>query len=287
MADTFARKAIGFIEQAAEKKNTPFFLYFATHGIHVPRVPNERFKGVSGHGTRADAICELDDTVGQVIAALEKKGLLDQTLVIFTSDNGGVMDDGYADFAPGDYQMNGALRGTKGTLFEGGHRVPFLARWPAKIKPGSESSALIAHLDMPATFAALTGVGLPAGACRDSINVLPALLGESDKGRSEFIAHNGGTKGPLMIRQGQWKFIQPGGGNYGAPAKPGEAPAASAPKSGEAAAAPKPAPAPKGFLFNLAADPSEKNNLIEELPDKRKELAAALAKAREAAQTRP
>lgn len=262
MADTFAKKAIAFLEVAAAKKDTPFFLYFATHGIHVPRVPHERFKGVSGHGIRADAIHELDDTVGQVLAALEKNGQLDKTLILFTSDNGGVMDDGYEDFAPGGYQMNAPLRGTKGTLFEGGHRVPFLARWPGKVKVG-ESAALIAHLDLPATFAALTGTAVPEGAYRDSVNVLPALLGESDKGRDRFIAHTGGTRGPLMIRQGDWKFIQPGGGNYGQAARGGET-----------------KPTPKGMLFNLGNDLAEKNNLVEQHPDKAKELGDILTKER-------
>lgn len=269
MADHFAKKAIGFIEKAAAQKDQPFFLYFATHGIHVPRVPNERFKGVSGHGTRADAICELDDTVGQVIAALEKKGILDNTLVIFTSDNGGVMDDGYEDFAPGDYKMNAPLRGTKGTLFEGGHRVPFIARWPSKIKAGTESAALIAHVDMPASFCALTGAEMPQEGCLDSLNVLPALLGESHVGRTQFIAHVGGIKGPLAIREGNWKFIQPGAGQYGKAAQGNET-----------------KPAPKGLLYNLTTDPAEENNLAEQLPDRVHELSETIQKAREAGRTR-
>ncbi len=263
MADTFAKKAVEFIGRATAKKDAPFFLFFATHGIHVPRVPHERFKGVSGHGTRADAIHELDDTVGQVLAALEKAGVLNDTLVLFTSDNGGVMDDGYADFAPGGHRMNGALRGTKGGLFEGGHRVPFLARWPERIKAGSESTALIAHLDLPATFAALTGVPIPADACRDSVNVLPALLGRSATGREQFIAHVGGIQGPVAIRQGAWKYIQPGGGagGYGTNAPPAAR------------------PNPKGFLFNLADDLAEEKNLVETNPEKAAELQALLVKA--------
>lgn len=271
MADTFARKAAAFIEQTSAKQGSkPFFLYLATHGIHVPRVPNERFKGVSGHGTRADAIEELDDTVGQVLAALEKTKQLDKTLIIFTSDNGGVMDDGYEDFAPGDYRMNGVLRGTKGTLFEGGTRVPFIARWPQHIKAGSESAALIAHIDMPATFAKLTGVKLPADAARDSIDVLPALLGETERGREQFISHVGGTKGPLAIRIGSWKYIQPGNGGYG--------------KAAEGADG---RPAPKGQLFNLADDLAEEKNLANSQPEKLKGLADAIAAARAADRTRP
>jgi arylsulfatase A len=126
-----------------------------------------------------------------------------------------------------------------------------------------ESPALIAHLDLPATFAALTGTAIPAGACPDSVNVLPALLGKSDQGRDQFIAHVGGTKGPLALRDGQWKFIQPGGGNYGKAAKGGET-----------------KPNPKGLLFNLAIDPTEQNNLADQLPDKVKEFSEILTKAR-------
>jgi len=261
MADTYAKKAIEFIERG---KGAPFFLYLATHGIHVPRVPHPRFKGTSQAGTRGDAIQELDDTVGQVLAALEKNKLTDNTLVIFTSDNGGVNDDGYEDFGPPEHAMNGALRGTKGTLYEGGHRVPFIARWPAKIKAGTQNSALIAHLDMPATFAALTGVTLPADAAPDSYNVLPALLGGSQKGRDHAIFHTGGTQGPLTLRMGAWKFIQPGRGG-----------------SGKAKVNPNPKVLPPWpQLYNLADDPAEQNDLAAKMPEKVKEFTEFLAKSR-------
>ena len=273
MADTYAKKAINFIEQS---KDGPFFLYLATHGIHVPRVPNARFVGTSQAGTRGDAIQELDDTVGQVLAALDRLKLRENTLVIFTSDNGGVNDDGYEDFGPEEHLMNGALRGTKGTLYEGGHRVPFIARWPGKIKAGAQSSALIAHLDMAATFASLTGVSVPADGALDSFNVLPALLGESQTARESAIFHNGGIQGPLTLRMGSWKFIQPGrGGGYGGKAKQ------AAPAKPNAKAVP-----PKPQLFNLADDPAEQNDLAEKMPERVKEFADFLTKAREAGRTR-
>src|SRR6185369_3324838 len=117
-------------------------------------------------------------SVGELLSALERLKLTDKTLFIFTSDNGGVNDDGYEDFDKSEHQMNGALRGKKGTLFEGGHRVPFVARWPGKIKPGSTCDELISLLDMMPSFAALTGVALPPDAARDAVNVLPALLGQ-------------------------------------------------------------------------------------------------------------
>lgn len=209
IADTLAQKAITFIGQGGPG---PFFLYLATHDIHVPRIPNRRFVGTSPVGTRGDAIQQLDDTVGQVLAALERLQLADNTLVIFSSDNGGVMDDGYADVGRNDYKPNAPLRGGKNTLFEGGHRVPFLARWPGHIAPGATSDALLTLIDLPATLAALTGAAVPAGGCRDSVNVLPVLLGRTTVSpRETFVAHNGGTNPPFGLRVGPWKLIAPGG----------------------------------------------------------------------------
>lgn len=276
MADTFAKQAVKFIEQST---GSPFFLFFATHGIHVPRVPNERFIGSSQLGARGDAIHELDDTVAQVLAALEKRGIADNTLVVFTSDNGGVWDDGYEDHGPADvHPLNGALRGTKGTLFEGGHRVPFIARWPAKIKAGTESSALIAHVDMPATFAALNGVKLASDAALDSFNVLPALLGESTIGRDQAIFHVGGTKGPLALRSGQWKFIQAGQGGYGK---------GNANAKNKTAGPKKDNGGGRVQIYDLAKDLNEQTNLAEQMPEKVKEFTDILAKARESGRTRP
>ncbi|HEY2892921.1 MAG TPA: arylsulfatase [Pirellulales bacterium] len=262
MADTFAAKAKAFIERSA---GSPFFLYLATHDIHVPRVVNPRFKGASPVGTRGDAIQELDDTVGQVLAQLERLKLTDNTLVIFTSDNGGVMDDGYEDVGSFDYHPNAPLRGTKGTLYEGGHRVPFIARLPGQIKPATTSDALIAHLDMAATFAALTATPLAKGAASDSFNVLPALLGEKTVApvRPNFVAHIGGTQGPLALRSGPWKLIQAG---RGPAAKAAPQKAAKTPSSPQ--------------LFNLSEDLAEEHNLAESNPSKFKEMEQLLAQIR-------
>ncbi len=257
MADTYVKKAVSFIEK---QKDGPFFLYLALHDVHVPRVPHPRFKGTSKCGTRGDALQEMDASVGAVLAALDRLKLSDNTLVIFTSDNGGVMDDGYEDFGSLEHKCNGPLNGKKGGLYEGGHRIPFLARWPGHIKAGTTSDALICHVDMAATFAALTGVALPAEAAPDSFNVLPALLGtKTDRPvRDHLILHNGGTTGPMAVRQGPWKLIQPGGKAKGGPQ-----------------------------LFNLAEDLGETKNLAEQQPAKVKELAALLEKCRAAARTRP
>lgn len=252
MSDTFVKHALEFIETSRDE---PFFLFFATHDVHVPRVPHPRFRGTSPVGTRGDAIHELDDAVGTMLAALDRLKLADNTLVIFTSDNGGVMDDGYEDVGKFDYHPNAPWRGTKGTLFEGGHRVPFLARWPGHIPASSTSGALIAHLDMPATLAVLVGAKIPAGQCVDSVNVLPALLGASPVGRNDFVAHVGGVHGPFALRAGNWKYIAPAGGVN---------------KKG----------VPAAQLYDLAADLSEERNLAESQPEKLSELRALLAKIR-------
>ncbi len=264
MADTYTKKAIAFIDQ---NKAGPFFLYLATHNIHVPRVPHPRFKNASHAGIRGDSIHELDETVGKVMAALDRLKLADNTLLIFTSDNGGVMDDGYEDFGDLAHKCNGVLHGFKGSVYEGGHRIPFIARWPGRIKPGTESFALIAHLDMAATFAAIAGVTIPEGGCADSVNVLPALLGESKTARENFVAHNGGTRPPFGVRLGPWKLIEPAAGGAG---------------KGKAANDGK-----QGYknpvtvqLYNLADDLAETKNLAAEMSDKVKELQALLAKLR-------
>ena len=271
MGDTFAGKAVKFIE---ESKDAPFFLYYATHNIHVPRVPHERFKGSSTVGTRGDSIHELDAAVGKVMAKLAELKLTDKTLFIFTSDNGGVMDDGYEDVGSFDYNPNAPLNGHKGNVLEGGHRVPFIARWPGRIAPGTESAALIAHLDMPATFAALTGVKIPGGGCRDSINVLPVLLGETQKSpRETFVAHNGGINGPFGFRAGNWKL------NTGVGAANANAPRRNAAPNGNNV---KVLPPGAGVqLFDLSTDLGETKNLSAEKPEKVKEMQELLKKIRE------
>lgn len=257
MADTFSKKAIEFVER---QKDQPFFLYFATHNIHVPRVPHPRHHGKSQCGTRGDAIVELDEAVGELMAALERLKLADNTLVIFSSDNGGIMDDGYEDVGNFDHPCNGNLRGYKGSLFEGGHRVPMIARWPGRIPAGSSCDELVTLLDLTASFAALTGQNLPEGAAIDSCNVLPALLGDAhDKpGRETFVAHVGGVAGkvPLAIRQGHWKLITEGGAR------------ASFKDANKSNRTPPTAEARKPFLVNLADDPQESRNVASDHPER-------------------
>ncbi|MFN3166237.1 MAG: sulfatase family protein [Phycisphaeraceae bacterium] len=263
MADDFAKEAVGFIEQ---NKDKPFFLFFALHDNHVPRVPHPRFVGKSGQGPRGDAVVQFDWCVGQVVQALEKHGLSKNTLVIVTSDNGPVLDDGYKDQANellGDHKPAGPLRAGKYSLFEGGTRVPFITSWPGTIEPGT-SDALVSQVDFPASLASMTGQGLADNAAPDSFDVLPALLGKADTAREYVVQDAWGQ----AIRVGDWKYIPKGG------TRDGLGPWTRA-------------NFPKGALFNLVDDPGEKTNLIDRHPDRAKAMQAKLEAVRAASKTRP
>jgi arylsulfatase A-like enzyme len=260
MADTITTKAVKFID---DHKGQPFFLYFATHDAHVPRFPHPRFRGKSEHGLRGDAIVELDWSVGEILAALEKNKLTDNTLVIFTSDNGGVMDDGYIDGTGDDksgHRCNGELRANKGSPYEGGTRVPFLARWPGHIPAGKVSNELICHVDLLATMAKLTNQKLPADAGPDSFDISPALLAEKPtKPCRDHLVTQAGNVARLSLRKGDWKLVPP------APNM--------ANKSAE--------------LFNLKDDLGETTDLAAKHPDQVKELTALLDRVKTADRTRP
>jgi arylsulfatase A-like enzyme len=259
LAADFTKEATGFIERNKEK---PFFLFFATHDIHVPRVPNPMFKGKSTMGPRGDSIVQFDWQVGQVMETLDRLGLSENTLVILSSDNGPVLDDGYKDEAVeklGEHKPAGPYRGGKYSLFEGGTRVPTLLRWTGKVKPGS-SDAMISQVDFAASFAAMTGAKFGDKDLPDSFNILPALLGESKTGRTQLIEHSQFGGGRLAIREGEWKFIETGKGD------------------GKAA---KPA------LFNLTQDLAETTDVSAANPEVVARLSKELAAIRKAEKTRP
>lgn len=254
MADVFTRKATAFIEQHRGK---PFFLYFAPHDPHVPRVPHPRFAGATPMGPRGDAIAQLDWSVGEVLSTLDRLKLAEDTLVLFTSDNGPVIDDGYRDEAVeklGDHAPAAPFRGGKYSNFEGGTRVPFVVRWPARVKP-AVSDALVSQVDLIASFAALVGPPLSDPRARDSENVLPALLGTSKTARGVLVEQ----AGSLSLRQGHWKYIAPSQG-----------PRIQQNTNTELGNDPGPQ------LYDLAADEGERNNLATTRPEKVRELAAIL-----------
>jgi arylsulfatase A-like enzyme len=262
LSDVFTREAAAFIERHHAK---PFFLYFALHEPHVPRVPHPRFVGATPMGPRGDAIAQLDWSVGQILSTLDRLRLTRNTLVLFTSDNGPVIDDGYRDEAAeklGDHTPAGPYRGGKYSTFEAGTRVPFIVRWPARIKPAT-SDALISQVDFVASFAALLGARLSEADLRataDSQNVLAALLGSSKSGRTELVEQAGAR---LALRQGSWKYIPPSQG-----------PRIQANTQTELGNDPEPQ------LYDLARDPAERTNLAAPQPGKAREMAAALERLR-------
>jgi arylsulfatase A-like enzyme len=204
MADVFTSKAVSFIEA---RQGTPFFLYFATHDPHVPRVPHPRFVGKTALGPRGDAIVEADWSVGEILKTLDRLNLTRNTLVIFTSDNGPVVDDGYQDDAAaklGSHTPAGPFRGGKYSNFEGGTRVPFIVRWPNHVRAGT-SDALFCQIDLLASLAKMTHMSLAPSEVFDSTDVLSALLGKSKTGRTDLVEE----AGALSLRQGNWKYIEP------------------------------------------------------------------------------
>ena len=260
IADTFTHEVVGFIERSKEK---PFFLYFAPHDVHPPTIPHPRFVGSTSLGNRADMLSELDWSVGEIMKTLERLGLSKNTLVIFSSDNGAspINEDGHL--------PNGPWRGKKSQLWEGGHREPFIARWPGHIAPGSTSDDLACLIDLPATAAALVGENLADGVAPDSYNLLPTLLGQPKQMKRNTLVVMSGS-GHLAIRQGQWKYLPD-----------------LALADGWSAGPKKPDQPAKPALFDLSTDQGETKNLIQQKPEIAKRMADLLEKARSAKSTRP
>ncbi|MFV0390997.1 MAG: sulfatase family protein [Paludibacteraceae bacterium] len=208
IADSITIHAVRFIER---NKDKPFFLYFGTNDIHVPRYPNERFRGKTEMGHRGDAIAQFDWSVGEVIRALKEAGIFENTLIILSSDNGPVVDDGYQDEAVErllDHKPWGPYRGGKYSMFEAGTRVPFIVHWQKVVRPGV-SDALVSQIDLLGSMAALTGLNADEEKLCDSRNQLPAWLGLDDEGR-EYVVGAGSS---LMIRTKEWKYIEPNKGS--------------------------------------------------------------------------
>ncbi|MEG0656538.1 MAG: arylsulfatase, partial [Mucinivorans sp.] len=206
IADRLTSKAVDFIERQAQT-DKPFFLYFCTNDIHVPRVPHERFVGKSGMGARGDAILEFDWSVGQVLDVLDSLGLADNTLVIITSDNGPVVDDGYKDRAVellGDHKPWGNMRGGKYSIFEAGTCVPMVVRMPGRVRAGRVSDAALSNVDIFASLAALVGEELELGEAPDSENHLSSFLGNKRSGR-RLIVEDALTR---SITCDGWKYIR-------------------------------------------------------------------------------
>ncbi len=249
---TLADRACAFIDEAA-KNPQPFFLYLPLTSPHTPISPTESWRGKSGLNPYADFVMQTDAVIGRVLESLEKSGTAPRTLVILTSDNGCAPYIGAKDLEAKGHFPSGPWRGYKADAWEGGHRVPFIVRWPATVAPGSTCDALVHHADIIATLADSLGTTLPATAAEDSISLLPLLKGSTAPVREFAISH--ASSGLPSLRRGSWKIIfgQSGGGFSGAP------PVASS-----------------GQLYNLASDPSESTNLWNSHPDIVADLTAAM-----------
>jgi arylsulfatase A-like enzyme len=262
MGDAFADKACGFI---ARHKDKPFFLYYASHENHVPRVHHPRYAGKTPLGPRGDAVVAFDDQVGRILAELDKQGLAENTLVIYTSDNGPVLDDGYKDQAvernkAAAHSPAGPFRGGKYSILEGGTRVGFIARWPGQTPVGKVSDSLISQVDLPAVFTKVAG-GDPADFLKlDSVDSSAALTG--GQGRETLISSTQGAM--LSIRDARWKFIS----GVGAPGKGKKAQGPLVDLLGSEVDQSNDRRDQSGpRLFDLQNDPGERNNVAKDHPE--------------------
>ncbi|RCH55562.1 arylsulfatase [Mucilaginibacter hurinus] len=289
---TLKNKAIDWIKT---NKRKPFFLYYATTNIHHPFTPAPQFIGTSGAGPYGDFIHELDWIVGEIMTTLKQEGLENNTLLILTSDNGGMLNQGGQAAWNMGHRQNGALFGFKFDAWEGGHRVPFIARWPGKIPAGSTSDELLCNVDLMATMAALVSYSLKPGEGPDSYNGLPALTGKPKKPIRDFLVISPAEPANIAIRRGKWMYIsaQNGGGFGGT--KVGEHTLGSAAatlitkrvntdiEDGKV----KPG-APRAQLYNLESDPAQAVNVYNKYPVIVKEMRQLLKDAIENKQsTRP
>ena len=249
-------KAGNFIRETA-KSGEPFFVYFAPPAPHYPVTPSERFKGKSGINLVADWFMETDWAFGEVLRALDEAGVNDNTLVIFAADNGHDHESGMVDeFAQVGHKVSGPHRGVKASGYDGGHREPFVVRWPGVVKPGSDSDALVSLNSLMATCADILGMKLPENAGEDSFSILPLLKGGDSRAHEHPHIITQSSMGQLSVRQGQWKYIAP-------------------PHLGLKLKNPK-GESEGRELYDLVADPGEKNNLHVANKEKAEELHALL-----------
>ena len=258
MLPRLTREAVDYIHSRAGA-DEPFFLYVPLGSPHTPIVPTPEWEGKSGLGKYGDFVMQTDNVVGEVSAALEEHGLTNNTLFIFTSDNGCSKAAGIKQLADQGHLVSAHLRGSKADIWDGGHRIPFIVRWPGKVEPGSTSDQLICLTDLFATVAEIVGADVPAGSCEDSVSFLPALSGEPIVSTRAGVIHHS-ISGHFAYRQDNWKLILArGSGGWTSP-KENEVPAGS----------------PDAQLYDLAADPSEKKNLVNEQPETVTRLLAQL-----------
>lgn len=256
---TLRDKAVGWIkERAADAKaGKPFFLYLPLASPHTPILPNKEWQGKSGLNPYGDFVMETDAAIGTLLKTLDEEGLADDTFIVFTSDNGCSPSAKYDELLPKGHNPSAEFRGHKADIYDGGHRVAFMVRWPAGVKAGQKSAHLVCLTDFMATAADIIGYQVPETAAEDSFSFLPQLKGEKREGLRPAIVHHS-IGGYFAIRQDQWKLeLCPGSGGWSAP-RPGQEPAGSPPTQ----------------LYDLTADIAEQHNLVSQEP----EVAARLTK---------
>ena len=275
----FLRKSREFLEEHVRKSpNKPFFLYHAAQAVHLPSFASKPYQGKTQAGPHGDFLFELDDIVGTLMSDLERLGLADNTLVIFTSDNGPETTSVVQMRA--DYSHDGAhpWRGMKRDDWEGGHRIPFIVRWPARVKPGTTCDQLSCLTDVMATLAAIIGAELPHNSAEDSFNLLPALDGSATEAlRPYLLSQAFGGERTLSIRRGSWKYLDhrgSGGNNYDSPTL-------------RPFALPESEPDAAGQLYDLAKDPGETTNLARRHSEIAAELKQLLEHSKSTGRSRP
>jgi len=265
---TLTRKSVEHIRARGKQPQEPFFLYFAMTGPHTPWVPVKQFRGKSDAGEYGDFVAQVDDAAAQVLRAIDEIGAASNTLVVFTSDNGArwppEMIERYR------HRANANWRGMKADIWDGGHRIPFLARWPGRIAAGSQTSEIGCLTDLMATVAALTGTELPRNAGEDSYDLLPLMTGKTDRSPREAVVHHSAL-GMFSIRDRQWKLVMGrGSGGFSIPKK-------IYPKPGE----------PEGELYDMTTDPGETNNLYAARPEVLHRLRSLLERYQNEGRSRP
>jgi arylsulfatase A-like enzyme len=258
------KKAVDYIADraTAAKSGKPFFLYLPLASPHTPILPTKDWQGKSGLNPYADFVMQTDFALGQVLAAIDQQGLADNTLVIVTSDNGCSPQAKFEELVPKGHNPSYLFRGHKADIYEGGHRIPFLARWPGRVKPGTTSAQVLCLTDLMATCADIQGAKLPDNAAEDSVSFLRALEGQDRESLREAVVHHS-INGSFAIRQGSWKLaLCPGSGGWSAP-RPGRDDTTGLPRV---------------QLFDLASDLGEKQNVQDRYPEVVQRLTALLEK---------
>ncbi|MAV35595.1 MAG: arylsulfatase [Planctomycetaceae bacterium] len=263
-------KVVGFLDDHhLKQRRQPFFLYLALPSPHTPWLPVHRFQGKSNAGAYGDFVVQVDDVVGQVMKALQRNEWEQNTLVFFTSDNGPVWYP--SDTRKYDHDATGGLRGMKGDAWEGGHRMPFIARWPTRVAAGRKSTQMICHTDVLATLADLLGVDLPTNAGEDSLSFLSELTTAETQGHSRAALIHQSSARVLSVRNGPWKLIpQLGSGGFTKPRR-------VKPQPGD----------PQGQLYNLHTDLAETTNVYKQHPDIVRRLTLIVDDFRERGRSRP